>query len=213
MALKKADLIKILVEEYGYEKEDIKLLTNAKLQGMIKQEELDAEELAHAETALIAKETGIKDDDKIVVMNGLSGYLTHKSKSTGRIWKFSEFGQTDKLPYSEILAIHNNNPKVFKDCWLIVLNKQIQEDFGLVEIYKNIITPENLGQLFDKPLEELEDLINNLPDGMKAVFIERARELYISKQLYDLRIIRFIENKFGFSLEDNAPISDIIDVR
>lgn len=208
--LNKKQLIEILVNEYGYEQEDIKLLTNAKLEGMIKQEELDKEELKVQEIMSIVKDTKFKDDDMIMVMNGCSGALTHRSPSTGRVWDFLEFGQSQKLPYSELLTIRNNNPKVFKEGWMIILNPQIQDDFGLKDVYKNILTPDNVYKVFDLSNDELDVFIDNLPKGMKVTFIAKARELYNAKKIDSKSKIDFIENKFGISLEDNAPLSDIV---
>jgi hypothetical protein len=207
--LKKADLIKILVEEYGYEKEDIKMLTNGKLQAIIKQEEADAKALEEAPSVFVVEQK-IKDDEQIVVMNGLSGSLTHRSGRTGRSWRFKEFGQTDKLPYEELLALKNGSPKVFEQGWIIILDKRVQEQFGLTELYKNILTPENIEQVFKKDVEELKEFVSNLPEGMKSTFVSKARELYEAKKLYDMRIIEYVETEFGFSLKDNAPLTDIV---
>lgn len=207
--LKKADLIKILVEEYGYEKEDIKLFTNAKLQALIKQEEKDAEELERQETIDVIVRDKFKDDDEIVIMSGASGSFKHTSRD-GRVWKFTKFGQTDKMPYKELLMIKNICPNVFEGGYIVVLNKDVQDILGLSQIYKNIITPENLNLMFKKDIAELEAFIDSLPQGMKVTFVHKAREMYNSRQLYDIRVVEMIQNKFGFSLEDNAPLSDTV---
>lgn len=207
----KKDLINILVEEYGYEQNDIKMLTNAKLELLIKQEEEDKEVLEARET-LTTNVEKFKDDDQILVMNGFSGALTHRSGSTGRVWDFAEFGQTRKMPYSELLNIHYTSPKVFKNGWLVIMNRQIQEDFGLTDIYKNILTPENIDKVFEKDIKELDIFIDNLPEEMKVSFIMKAKELYRrkDKRLDSKSLIDFIEGKFGISLEDNAPLSDTV---
>jgi hypothetical protein len=212
--LNKRELIEILVNDYGYDKADLKdadgkPFTNAKLEAMIKQEEADAVEIEAKETVFVAKQT-FKDDDLIMVMNGLNGGLTHNSHSTGRIWKFTRFGQTEKIPYSELLSIRNQNPKVFEQGWMVILNKQIQEDFGLVEVYKHILTPETIDGIFTKGVDEIEQYVKALPEGMKVTFIGKARELYVEKKLDSKRVIDFIESYFGISLEDNAPLADII---
>jgi hypothetical protein len=208
--LSKKELINLLVESYGYDESDIKMFTNAKLEGMIKQEEADAEALEVEETVIIAKDKGFKDDDLIIVMNGLYSPLTHRSSSSGRIWKFSGFGQTQKIPYSEILSIRNIASVVFDEGWLIILNRQIQKDLGLIELYKNIITPENIDEIFNKSSDDLEAFIDSLPKGMKVTFISKARDLYNDKKIDSVRTIKMIENKFGISLDDNAPLSDIV---
>ena len=208
--LSKKELIEILVNEYGYEQEDVKMLTNAKLTSMIKQEELDKEELENQAVTLVVKDAKFKDDDAIPVMNGCNGALVHRSLSTGRVWEFREFGQSQRLPYSELLTIRNNNPKVFEQGWMIILNTQIQEDFGLKDTYKNILTPDNIDKVFEQDVKELDGFIDNLPQGMKTTFIAKARELYRNKKIDSKTKIDFIEEKFGISLEDNAPLSDTV---
>jgi hypothetical protein len=213
--LTKKELQAILMDTYGYEKEDLKdadgkPYTNAKLESMMKQEEADAVELENEEQVYHAKASNFKDDDMIPVMNGLSGSLTHRSTTSGRLWKFKQFGQKDKMPYGELLSIRNLAPSVFEDGWLVVLNRQIQDDFGLTESYKNILTPENIGEVFSKDADEMKAFIESLPEGMKVTFVSKARELYNAKKLDSKRVIDFIENHFGVSLDDNAPLSDII---
>ena len=208
--LNKKELIKVLVEQYGYEEADIKLLTNAKLEGMIKQEESDKEELERQETVFVSKDAGFKDDDMILVMNGCSGALTHRSPSTTRVWDFAEFGQTQKMPYSELLTIRNNNPKVFDRGWMVILNTKIQEDFGLTEMYKNILTPDNIDKVFDKNIDDLDEFIDKLPEGMKMSFLSRARELYIKGKIDSVAKVKLIQEKFNISFEDNAPLNDLV---
>lgn len=214
--MKKTDLINLLIETYGYEKEDLKFdssgkpWTNAKLKALIEQEEQDVQEVENESTRFVAKESKVQDADLIVVMNGLSGSLTHRSGITGKSWRFRQFGQTDKMPYSELLSLKNGSPHVFEQCWLVVMNKEVQEEFGLTDKYKNILTPENVNHIFKKDVEDLKVFVENLPEGMKTTFVSKARELYNSKELYDLRIINFIQEKFGLSLEDNAPLSDYV---
>lgn len=207
--LKKPELIKILVEEYGYEKEDIKLFTNAKLNALIKQEEKESQEYDKQEVIEKITVTNFNDNDEITVMYGGNGMFKHTSRE-GRVWRFAKFGQLDKMPFKEILLIKNVAPKVFTDGYIIVMNKEVQEIAGLVEIYENIITPENIERAFTMQVDELKVFVDNLPEGMKISFIGKAREMYEAEELYDLRIIKMIEEKFGFSLKDNAPLSNFL---
>jgi len=208
--LTKKELINILVNTYGYEEKDVKMLTNAKLKNLIDKEKEDEEKVEESKTIFQAENQKIKDDDLILVMNGLSGTLKHRSQVSGRVWEFTEFGQTAKIPYSELLTLRNVSPSVFKECWMIILNKQIQEDFQLTDIYKNILTPSNVDDIFNKNLEDIEEFVDNLPSGMKTTFFYKARELYKLGKIDSKRKIDFIESYFNISLEDNAPLTEII---
>jgi hypothetical protein len=210
--LTKKELLAILVDDYGYEKDDIKMLTNAKLEAMIKAEEKDAETLeAEATIERVQDEyVQIKDEDMIQVMNGENGELIHRSGRSGRMWKFTRFGQTDRMPFIELMNIYNVNPRCFEEGRLIILNKQVAENFRLTEIYKNIITPQNLDELFSKNVDELKEIVDKLPESMRLTFVIRARELYAQGKLDSMKLINYIQDTFGFSLEDNAPTKDLV---
>lgn len=211
--MKKEELIKILVEEFGYGEKDLydkegKPYTNAKLKSMIEAEKEDAEQ-AEVDANRVKPEMGnlLKDEDKIKVMSGSSGTVVYNSDTSRRRWRFDSFGQMETIPYGELVTMQNRFPAYFRDGLIIILDKQVQEEFKLTEKYKNIITPKNLEEVFTKTYEELEVLVKNLPEGMKTTFVNKAQELYDTNKLDSLRVLQLIENEFGFSLSDNSPVS------
>ena len=209
--MKKAELIKVLVDEYGYEKEDIKMLTNAKLKAMIKAEEEDAEEEAKKEkkNRVVKKKSKIDDDELIPVMNGLKGGLYYHDSQSNKVWDFKEFGQEDYMTYRELKVLRNRFPAYLNKAWLIVLDEEVQKEFGLTDKYENIITPDNVEHVFNLSTEELESFIDRMPDGAKSTFIGIAMDKYQKKEINSLSTVDMIERKFGFSLDDNAPTADV----
>jgi len=211
--MNKQDLIKTLVNDYGYEREDIKIFTNAKLAGLIKQEKLDAEEMENDEVRISAPKKSLNDNDKVVVMNGLTGILFYHSERTNKSWTFQEFGEKDSIEYSELIVMKNKHPKYFTDGLLIVLDKEVQEEFKLTEMYKNILTPENVDEVFNMDVEDLEKFIDALPDGMKTSFVNIAMKKYEDKEIDKFSVISFIQEKFNFDFEDNAPRENLVSTR
>jgi hypothetical protein len=218
--LKKSDLIKILVEEYGYDKEDLKFdaegkpYTNAKLQALIKAEEEDAKQVeVESKRLAVQPKSVLKENDLVYVMNGLSDTLVYHSQRTNRKFEFSRFGEQDTMDYAELKAMRNRYPRYFTEGWLIVLDKQVQEEFKLTEMYENILTPDNIEKVFEMPVEEMSKFIDALPEGQKLSFVNKAQELFEKEELMNFKAIKMIENKFNFRFEDNAPLDDVIDTR
>lgn len=212
--MKKPELIKLLVEEYGYSENDLKdkegkPYTNAKLKAMVEAERQDAEK-AEMDSNRVKVDVGemLKDEDKIKVMSGTDGVF-YKSDVSRKIWHFEKFGQIESIPYGELVTILNRFPNYFRDGLFIILDKRVQEEFNLTELYKNIITPKSLDELFEKDFNELETVVRNLPEGMKLTFINKVQEMYENKKLDSIRVVEMIENEFGFSLADNSPVSEI----
>lgn len=215
MALKKSDLIKILVEEYGYEKEDLKFdaegkpYTNGKLQQIIKAEEEDAKQVEVDATRKVAVKSKIKDEDRIVIMAGIDavGYYSERSN---RSWKFEKFGQEDTIEYRELVAMRNKYPSYFTDGLIIVLDKVVQEEFKLTELYKNILTPDNIEDVFNMDIEELDKFVDALPDSQKVTLVQKAIEKFEKKQLTNYAMIVYFQEKFNFGFEDNSPLNDVV---
>ncbi|AGI11785.1 hypothetical protein X915_gp236 [Bacillus phage vB_BanS-Tsamsa] len=217
MSLKKSDLIKILVDEYGYEKADLKFdaqgkpYTNAKLQALIDAEKEDAEVLQSKSKRIVReKNKKINDSDLIPVMNGLMGGLYYHSERTNRSWEFKDFGQEDTIEYGELLTLRNKSPRMLTECMLIVLDEEVQKEFGLVDSYENILTKENIDLVFEKPYEEIVNLIDVMPKGTQKTFVNKAQEKFNKGELDSMKLIKYIEKKFGFSLEDSAPLEDVV---
>lgn len=215
--VKKSDLIKILVEEYGYEKEDLKFdaegkpYTNAKLQAIINAEEADAKELEVEATRVKAPTSTLKDNDKVYVMNGVSDVVVYHSDRSNKTWQFNSFGDQDTIEYGELITMRNRYPRYFTEGWLIVMDKQVQKEFNLENMYLNILTPENVDKVFELSIEELEKFVDALPEGQKISFVNKAQEKVADGSIDSNKTIKFIEEKFNFSFEDNAPHEDVVD--
>lgn len=214
--LKKADIIKILVSEYGYEKEDLKFdsegnpYTNAKLQALIQLEQNDAKEAELDSTRVQVKKSRLKDTDKIFMMNCRTGTVSYHSERTNKTWQYNKFGDQDTMEYAELITMNNNYPTYLQDGWLIVLDKEVQDELKLTDKYRNILTPDNADEIFDLSLEALERFVDALPEGQKASFVNIAQDKYEKDEIRQHQVVKFIENKFNFRFEDNAPLSDTV---
>ena len=215
-------MIEYLVEEFGMEKSELKdsngnFFKNEILKAKIQQlEELENSEENSDEVERFLespvkqtshKKREFKDTDMIEVMSGINGQYTHHSSQTGRAFRFKGFGQVVKMPYAEIITLRNFHPNVLESGWIVILDNEVVEDFGLSEKYKNIITKENVNGIFKKSPEELESFIRSLPSGMRITLIDLAKKAYKKGELSNIHIINVIQKLFNISLEDNSPIS------
>ena len=233
---KKTELKKVLIEVYGYEEselyEDGKIMTNARLEQIISNEEKSTREVEEEKESKVIEakvevvedkldsffdsgvyekeSTQFKDGDLINVMSGINGLLIHRSRENGKEYRFNGFGQVKKMEYKELVNIKNLTPKTLDEGWLVILNKDIIKDFGYEDMYENILTPKNIKEIFKKETEEVREFVSQLPKSMQVTIIDTAREMYRSGKLDRKSIIDVIQNTFDISLEDNAPISTFI---
>lgn len=232
----KKEMEKLLMEEYGYSKGDLRNekgnpLTNKVLEELIEKEkasntdadlkdeakeEIKKEPVAKAEEETVdifdIDETifkpshNLKDDDLVLCMSGVSGDLNFTSPLSGFRAKTTEFGQTLKIPYRDLVYVRNVSMGAFEKGQIIVLNKAVQEEFGLTDLYKFVITPKNVREVINMDADELSNFISSMPESMKATLYSEARKMYKTGSLDSVHTIRVLEDEFGISFEDNAPL-------
>jgi hypothetical protein len=139
--------------------------------------------------------------DKIPVISFVNNNLFYRSKRTGRVWDFMEFGAKDYMDLDELVTMRSASPKFLTEPWLIILDDKVVEHLGLTDLYNKIVMPDKIDKLFEMKPSEFSEILNNAPSAMKQLIISRARTLIAEEKLYDRRIISAIENKYGVELE------------
>lgn len=222
----KAEIVDLLVEKYGYDVRDLKddkgnVFNKPVLEDILEKEEAKDKQVAQGTEApeeeddiFALNEDAFKpshvfdDNDLILCMSGVRGNMTFKSQLSGFTIKTTKFGQTVKIPYKDLVYVHNISPNAFHEGHIIVLNEHLQEEFNLGNVYKNVITPNNIQKVLNLDSEDLSKFISDMPSGMKPALYDEARKMYRNGKLDSIRTVEAIEKEFGVSLEDNAPISE-----
>ncbi|MGL6081363.1 MAG: hypothetical protein ACRC4N_02500 [Gammaproteobacteria bacterium] len=206
----KNELITTLVDKFGYEREDIKLLTNGKLKQMILEEEKDLEAFEQ-KTITNVKKSKLDKNTIVEIRSGLPGTLFYHCERTNKDFTFQEFGTRDEMTYEELLILKNRYPKYLTEAWLLILeNQELQKEFGLTEIYKNIVHPDKVDDLFALDVNELREVIDKMPEGAKSAFLNIAMKKVEDGTLDSQQKIKMIEGKFNISFNDNAPLNDVV---
>lgn len=222
----KAEIVDLLVERYKYDVRDLKddkgnIFNKPVLEDILEKEEAKDKQVAQGTEApekeddiFALNEDAFKpshvfdDNDLILCMSGVRGNMTFKSQLSGFTVKTTNFGQTVKIPYKDLVYVHNISPSAFHEGNIIVLNEHLQEEFNLGDVYKNVITPNNIQKVLKLDSEDLSKFISDMPSGMKPALYDEARKMYRDGRLDSIRTVEAIEKEFGISLEDNAPISE-----
>lgn len=231
----KAEIVDLLVEKYGYDVRDLKddkgnIFNKPVLEEILEKEEAKEEEAQEKKVQEVEEkveeapeeendifalnEDAFKpshvfdDNDLILCMSGVKGNMTFKSQLSGFTVKTTNFGQTVKIPYKDLVYVHNVSPRAFHEGHIIVLNEHLQEEFNLGNVYKSVITPNNIQKVLKLDSKDLSKFISDMPSGMKPALYDEARKMYRDGRLDSIRTVEAIEKEFGISLEDNAPISD-----
>lgn len=166
------------------------------------------EELATEEKRTIKKTEGVttsKDVDVhqlVTVRNGFHGQLIYKSKRTGEVYIWEEFGDEQSIELSELRNAKASNKKFFSNNWFMFDDEWVVDYLGVRQFYKNALTIDNFDDIFDKSPDEIRDIVYGLSDGQRRSMIYRARQLIANGTIDSHKKIQALESSLKTNLVD-----------
>ncbi|WP_241138648.1 hypothetical protein [Bacillus mycoides] len=194
--LRKAELIEILVQEYGYEKADLKGKVNIELKEMIQKEE----EFAKKEEK---KQIGLStfDDELLVgVMNNTAGNVHYSSDITHNDYIWTGYGDTQHMTYRELAEIKRRYPRYLNDGWLMVLDAEVRS--VLCEDDSVFIKPNELERVFGLPTQEMLQETRKYKGSAYQVLGKTVYDRCKSGEITDFAKFKALVTEFKFDMEE-----------
>lgn len=136
----------------------------------------------------------------VTVKNGFNGILIYKSKKTGEIWRWDEFGSEQDIELSELKNARNNSKDFFINNWFLFDDPEVIDWLGVTQYYKFALNHKEFDELFERPIDEVVEVVATLPAGQRKTLIYRAKQL-ISEGVIDSRgMIVALEDVLGVEL-------------
>lgn len=144
------------------------------------------------------------DKNRIISLkNCTQGNLIYISKQSGMQTQWSESGEIQYMPFSEIITMNGSQPVFLKYPWIIISEEEdtdVVEFLGLTKLYETILPPEEVHALFTSQPNEIEAKLSKVPVGNKRIIAEKAREAMESGMLDSNRVIRALESALNIDL-------------
>ncbi|MFK4433921.1 MULTISPECIES: hypothetical protein [Bacillus] len=194
--LKKAELMALLVGEYGYEQEDLKGKVNIELKEMIRKEV----EFSMKEEA---KQFGVStfDDELLVkVMNNTSGNVHYSSDITHNSYVWVGYGDSQHMTYRELSEIKRRHPRYLTDGWLLICDEEVRK--VMCEDDSVFIKPKELERVFSLPTNEMLDEIRRYKGSAYQVLGKTVYDRCKSGVITDFAKFRALVSEFNFDIEE-----------
>lgn len=193
--LKKVELIEMLVQEFGYEAEDLKGKMNIELKEMITKElEFSKKEQR--------KQYGLAtfDDDLLVeVMNNTSGIVNYSSDISTEIFIWNGHGDTQHMSYKELAEMKRRYPRYLKDGWLFILDDDVRA--VLCGDDSLFISPTKLHGIFELPTHEMLEGIHKYKGSAYQVIAKNAYDKCFGNEIKDFEKTKALVKEFGFEFD------------
>lgn len=153
-------------------------------------------------TKVLKKKVEIDRNEMIPCRNATQGSLIYVSSKTGATILWQEFGDIEYIDYGELLTMRASQPRFINEPWLIIEDEVVAENLSLDKLYAKIVPVDELEGFFSLPIEAIQEKLRILPNGSKNLVADKARELIVAGQLYDIRVIKVLEKELHVDLQD-----------
>lgn len=157
-------------------------------------------EVEAKDTAQSYKIKQLDPHDYVTVKNGFQGTLIYKSKKTGEIFVWDDFGDEQDIELQELKSAKNSSKSFFINNWFLFDDPEVIEWLGMKQYYKYALDVQSFDELFSKTPGEIDDTVSKLSDGQKKTLAFRAKQK-ISEGLIDsLKVIDALETSLNITL-------------
>lgn len=154
-------------------------------------------------TATTTKAIIPKDVDPtqyVTVRNGFQGRLVYRSRKTGEMFIWDEFGSEQEMELRELRNAKNSYKSFFINNWFMFDEDWIVDYLGVRQYYKNAIPIDEFDNIFSMKSAELKRTIAGLSVGQKKSVAYRAKELISKQKIDSLSVISVLEEALDIEL-------------
>ncbi len=191
-------------------KEPVKTEVQEEVVEEITNEEVVQEESTEIKESLIkAEPKKFEDTEEIPVLSIFPGTVVMVGKRTQNIYQWDEMGTIEYVEYQDLKAEAINNKSTYLyDPLLIIQSQEFVESYeNLVKLYANTYNDDELISIIkNSSAEELKDIIERLPVGLKNAVKTIVATMMQDGSLDSLSKIRVIDDIFGTEMIKQAEM-------
>lgn len=142
-------------------------------------------------------------DTVVPVICNTTGSLIYVSKKTmGYTVEWDGLGSVEYMELSELSSMKNTDKRFFTDNWIVFGDTedytamQLYDFLKVSNLYKNVLTPENLDTIFTYSKDKIVKTISTLSNGMKQTIAVRAKQK-LDEDTLDKNIVDILESSLG----------------
>ena len=137
-----------------------------------------------------------------VICNTVGGAFYSSKKIMGYTVEWEELGSVEYMELGELSSMKNTDKRFFEDNWIVLDDTdeytatELYDFLKVSKYYKNILTPENIDEVFTYSKDKLVKTITTLSRGLKETVAVRAKQK-LDENTLDKNIIDILESSLG----------------
>ena len=137
-----------------------------------------------------------------VICNTVGGAFYSSKKIMGYTVEWEDIGSVEYMELGELSSMKNTDKRFFEDNWIVFddteeyTTSELYDFLKVSKYYKNVLTPDNIDEIFTYPKDEIVKTITTLSRGMKETVAVRAKQK-LDENTLDKNIIDILESSLG----------------
>ena len=137
-----------------------------------------------------------------VICNTVGGAFYSSKKIMGYTVEWEDIGSVEYMELGELSSMKNTDKRFFEDNWIVFDDteeytaSELYDFLKVSKYYKNVLTPDNIDEIFTYPKDEIVKTISTLSRGMKETIAVRAKQK-LDENTLDKNIIDILESSLG----------------
>lgn len=111
-----------------------------------------------------------------------NGGLFYRSSKTGAEYLWANHNDVETLSVGELVTMKSSAGRFLNEPWLLIEDEEVVQYLGLTNLYRNLISPEELNAFFKLHPADMEDRLANAPKGTRSLIAEKASEMVSNKE-------------------------------
>lgn len=149
------------------------------------------------------------EDRDVMVVSLCSGILNLSTEPHGQgtVYTFNKFGEEQMIPYYDIRMILKSNKRFISEGKCYINDKDIIEKFRLSTVYKNILSKDEIFELFSMDKNKFKSIFTNMTESQKDIFKDLISKKISNNEDIDMNLVQIINEDLNIDLLSEVKIS------
>lgn len=187
-------------------------ITNLEKENMqLKEKMLEIEKQMNQLLSALNNQSNIKSsnedrDIEVISLTNAQMILSTTGKADGKKYEFEKQYTIKYIPESDLKLIINSMPRITQGGSYYINDKEFVQKNRLTGLYKNILDPTVMKNIFDKNHEEFIAIYESAPLGQKTIINSMVFDKRLNGENVDANILMYLQNKTNIDYINIEPL-------
>lgn len=140
--------------------------------------------------------------DNVAVYNMTPGRLIYSSRRNfGYEVEWERYGDFQYIELRELVNMKSSQRIFFEENWVYIEDPDVREYLGITKYYAKAISPVDVDDIFEMPVDDMVQKIKSLSEDVKASVLKVAIEKFGNNEIESYSRVKALEDVFDYKFD------------